>query len=190
MLQFLEKRRTSFSRKGIRAALAALLFFFSWYPVQAWSSSSPGKVLHLDIRGLEILLQSDPNLILVDVRTPEELAGPLGTISRSRNVPLQEIEKNPEQFPRDKTLVMICRTGHRSLKAADLLAEQGYIVYSVDGGMKAWREVRPVSTPSEGAKPQKPGKSGTELNTTRPQPPEKDDRKPPEKDFFDNKMGC
>jgi rhodanese-related sulfurtransferase len=118
-------------------------------------------VLHLDVHGLELLLQSDPDFLLIDVRAPEELTGPLGKIPHSRNVTPQEIEKNPEQFPRDKTLVLICRTGHRSLEAANFLAEHGYLVYSVQGGMQASRELHPLAPPpAEGEPPKKLGGPG------------------------------
>ena len=116
--QVKKKWETFLCPKKVRVAVLAIAVVLAWLPAQAGQSSSQGKVLHIDARGLDLLLQSDPNLLLVDVRTPEELAGPLGRIPQSRNVPMQELEKNPEQFPRDKTLVLICRSGHRTLRAA------------------------------------------------------------------------
>ncbi len=176
--------------KNISALCLALMCLIAWNPVHAAPSASSGKVLHLNIKSLELLLSADPNLYLVDVRTPEELTGPLGKISQSRNVPLQDIEKNPEQFPREKTLVLICRTGHRSMKAANLLADHGYVVYSVDEGMQAWRQTHPLTESKEGDTPIKPGAPAPGPDAAKPQPPEKEDRQPPEKNFFDNKMGC
>jgi rhodanese-related sulfurtransferase len=147
-------------------------------------------VLHVDARGLDLLLQSDPNLLLIDVREPDELTGPLGKIPQARNVPMQELEKNPEQFPRDKTLVLICRSGHRSLKAADLLAEHGYVVYSVDGGMRSWRKLHPqTAPPAEGGSQKEPGAPVHTPGTGKPSPRENRDQYPPEK-FLDNNMGC
>jgi rhodanese-related sulfurtransferase len=176
------ERRTRFGLAGTLAAVAVLIVFAAWLPVRAEESSSSGKVLQIDIRGLRLLLQSDPNAFLVDVRTPGELTGPLGKIFEARNVPLNEIEKNPEQFPRDKTLVLIDRSGRRSLKAASLLAEHGYVVYSVEGGMEAWRRLHPlVGPPAEGASPKKLGVPG---------PPPGKKNPPPKKNFFDNNLGC
>jgi rhodanese-related sulfurtransferase len=167
--------------------LAVLL---AWLPAQVGQPSSRGKVLHIDARGLDLLLQSDPNLLLIDVRTPGELTGPLGKIPQARNVPLQEIEKNPEQFDHNKTLVLICRSGHRSLKAANLLAEHGYVVYSVNGGMRAWRKLHPQASPSAGGTQQKePGARDRAPSTEEPSPQGNGDQHHPEK-FFDNNMGC
>ncbi len=158
--QLEKKRWTRFCPISVLAYFAALAVFFSWLPAQAGQPSLPGKVLHLDVHGLELLLQSDPNLLLIDVRAPEELTGPLGKIPQSRNVTLQEIEKNPQQFPRDKTLVLICRTGHRSLEAANFLAEHSYFVYSVQGGMQAWRKLHALAPPPKGEPPKELGASG------------------------------
>jgi rhodanese-related sulfurtransferase len=143
---------------GILVAFVALAVFMEWLPAQAGQPSSQGKVLHLDARGLDLLLQFDANLLLIDVRAPDELTGPLGKIPQSRSVSMQELVKNPEQFPRDKTLVLICHNGNRSLKAADLLAEHGYVVYSVDEGMQSWRKLHPPTpAATEGAPEKEPG---------------------------------
>lgn len=189
--EFKKKSQLLHRPKGLLIALVALTAFLSWLPARgAGQPLSQGTVLNLDARGLDILLQSDPNLLLIDVRTPPELNGPLGKIPQARDVPLQELEKNPGQFPRDKTLVLICRSGHRSLKAADLLAEHGYVVYSVDGGMRAWRMLHPQAVPTAKGAPQKetaaPGQSP---DTGKSSPPENKDQPPPER-FFDTNMGC
>jgi rhodanese-related sulfurtransferase len=174
--------RTRFGPARTLAVVFVLTVFSAWIPAQAGEPSSSGKVLQIDIRGLRLLLQSDPNALLIDVRTPGELTGPLGKIFEARNVPLNKIEKNPEQFPRDKTLVLIDRSGRSSLKAARLLAAHGYVVYSVEGGMEAWRRLHPlVQPPAEGASPKKPGVSGSPAGKKQPSP---------EKNFFDNNLGC
>jgi rhodanese-related sulfurtransferase len=188
--QLKKKSESSFCPAGVLVVALALAVFLAWLPAWAGQPSSQGKVLHLDARGLDLLLQSDPNLLLIDVRTPSELTGPLGKIPQSRNVPMQNLEKNPEQFPRDKTLVLICRSGHRSLEAADLLAEHGYVVYSVDGGMQSWRELHPqTSPPAEGGSQKKPGAPVHTPGTGKPSPRENGNQHSPEK-FFDNNMGC
>jgi rhodanese-related sulfurtransferase len=188
----LEKRYDTFhGAAGMLVAVLALAVFLVWLPTLAGQSSSQGKVLHIDARGLDLLLQSDPNLLLVDVRTPDELTGPLGRIPQSRNVPMGELEKNPEQFPRDKTLVLICRSGHRTLKAANLLAEHGYVVYSVDGGMQDWRKLHPQTTPpAEGGSQSAPGAPDHTPDELKPSPPENGDQQHPPERFFDNNMGC
>jgi rhodanese-related sulfurtransferase len=181
---------TFHSSTGVLVAVLALTLFWGWLPARAGQPSTQGKVLHLSARGLDLLLHSDPNLLLIDVREPDELTGPLGKIPQSQNVPMEQLEKNPEQFPRNKTLVLICRSGHRSLDAADLLAEHGYVVYSVDGGMQSWRRLHPLtSPPAEGGSQKEPGAPDHAPDKTKPSPPENGDQHPPEK-FFGSNMGC
>jgi rhodanese-related sulfurtransferase len=188
--QLKKKSESSFCPARVLVVALALAVFLAWLPAWAGQPSSKGEVLHLDARGLDLLLQSDPNLLLIDVREPDELTGPLGKIPQSWNVPMQNLEKNPEQFPRDKTLVLICRSGHRSLEAADLLAEHDYVVYSVDGGMQSWRELHPqTSPPAKGGSQTHPGAPVHTPGTGKPSPRENGNQHPPEK-FFDNNMGC
>jgi rhodanese-related sulfurtransferase len=189
--QLKKKSETFLGPTSILVAVLALTVFLAWLPARAGQPLFQGKVLHLDARGLDILLLSDPNLLLVDVRTPEELVGPLSKIPQSRNVTMQELKRNPEQFPRDKTLVLICRSGNRSLEAAGLLADHGYVVYSVDEGMLAWRKLHPQQAlPVEGTPSKEPPAPGPTPDMKKPSPREDEDRHPPEKNFFDNKMGC
>jgi rhodanese-related sulfurtransferase len=175
----------------ILAVFVSLALFFIGHSVHAGQPSPQGNVLFIDVNGLKLMLQSDPNLLLIDVRTPEELSGPLSRIPQSRSVTMQEIENNPEQFPRNKTLVLICRTGHRSLKAARILADHGYVVYTVNGGMKDWRQLYPSEpAPAIEAPSKKPPVPGTDDNIKKQSPPENENQQPPEKKFFDNNMGC
>jgi rhodanese-related sulfurtransferase len=191
MIRQLKKKSETFlfpaDRRVVLLALAILLM---WLPAWAGQLASQGKVLHLDARGLDLLLQTDPNLLIIDVREPDELSGPLSKILQSRNVPMRELEKNPEQFPRDKTLVLICRSGHRSLVAANLLAEHGYVVYTVDGGMQSWRKLHSQTSPPEkGGFPNAPNAPVHTPGTGKPTPREKGDQHSPE-EFFDSNMGC
>jgi rhodanese-related sulfurtransferase len=182
--------RDWFAHTGRLAVCVTLACLFVG-PVQFGHSSPKGKVIHLDIRGLELLLQSDPNLLLIDVRSPEELAGPLGKIPQSRNVTMREIENNPEQFPRNKTLVLICSTGPRSSTAADLLADHGYVVYVVRGGMQAWRKLHPqASEPAKEAPSPNNASPGSKDGSEKPSPRENENQTPPEKTIFENNMGC
>jgi len=113
---------------------------------------SRGQVLEIDVRVLRRLIQMDTNLYLVDVRETEELTGPLGHIEQAAHVPLREVLKNPAQFPRNKTLVFICRSGRRSRVAALAVAATGRVAYSVKGGMQAWNKLsdqKPTTKPAD-----------------------------------------
>ncbi|WP_168734677.1 rhodanese-like domain-containing protein [Deinococcus sp. KSM4-11] len=56
-------------------------------------------------------------------------------------VPLSEFEARYAELPTDKPLVMICRSGARSARAGEFLAQHGYTtVANLTGGTNAWVE--------------------------------------------------
>ncbi|PTL84907.1 rhodanese-like domain-containing protein [Vitiosangium sp. GDMCC 1.1324] len=77
----------------------------------------------------------------VDVREPAEFDGLLGHIAGTELVPLRTVETAAERWPRDAELVLVCRSGGRSGKAAAQLASKGFSrVMNLRGGMLAWNE--------------------------------------------------
>ncbi|WP_342244477.1 rhodanese-like domain-containing protein [Pseudomonas sp. OTU5201] len=67
-----------------------------------------------------------PNAILIDVRTPEEVAE--GTLSGARNIGYEDIGQRIAEVAPDKNtpIVLYCRSGRRSSVAQDSLQELGY----------------------------------------------------------------
>jgi adenylyltransferase/sulfurtransferase len=60
-------------------------------------------------------------------------------------VPMDELEARLDDVPRDRPVVVYCRSGQRSLDAAQRLVEDGAErVYNLRGGILAWaRDVDP-----------------------------------------------
>src|SRR5262245_38095498 len=59
---------------------------------------------------------------LLDVRSPGEYAG--GHLPGAVNIPVDEIERRlAEVGPRDGELILYCRSGHRSGRAAEILRQ-------------------------------------------------------------------
>lgn len=75
---------------------------------------------------------------VVDVREPDEYAG--GHVPGAQSLPLGDLSARMGELPQGETLYLVCQGGGRSMKAADLLASQGYDVRSVAGGTSAWTE--------------------------------------------------
>ena len=83
------------------------------------------------------LEMSKAGAVLVDVRTPAEVAE--GMAPGAINIPLQEIEQRLSEFPKDKDLLIYCRSGKRSMAASNFLIENGYEkVFNVVGGFLAF----------------------------------------------------
>ena len=81
---------------------------------------------------------------VVDVREPHELAQDLGVIEGAHNIPLGRIllgQGLEGRLDKDARILMVCRTGVRSARAAARAAALGFTnVHSLDGGMVAWNE--------------------------------------------------
>jgi rhodanese-related sulfurtransferase len=80
---------------------------------------------------------------LVDVRESHELTGELGHAPGVDHVPLADVERAAQSWDREQPVVLICRSGGRSGKAALQLHALGIRrVASMRGGMTAWNERR------------------------------------------------
>jgi len=78
---------------------------------------------------------------VIDVREPAELTSELGHVRGVEPVPLATLEAAARSWPRAREIVVICRSGARSSRAAALLAAMGFAkVMNMTGGMIAWNE--------------------------------------------------
>ena len=74
---------------------------------------------------------------LLDVRSPEEYAR--GHLAGALNIPVQELDRRvAEVGPTDGELVVYCRSGHRSSRAAEILRQHGFSKVHNLGPMTAW----------------------------------------------------
>lgn len=83
---------------------------------------------------------------LVDVREPHELVGELGRLEGFENVPLATLPEVARSWDKRQPIVVICRSGNRSGKAALHLDAEGFSTVSMRGGMLA---VRAAQAPAE-----------------------------------------
>lgn len=75
----------------------------------------------------------------IDVRTPEEFNS--GHAARARNIPLDTLPQNLDKLEKNEPVYLICQTGKRSMKAAQMLNEAGFPkTVSIAGGTTAWQE--------------------------------------------------
>lgn len=108
-------------------------------------SSTPGEAgsSFRTITPLEAktLIEARKDLLLVDVRSPEEFQG--GSLPGATLIPFWDFAKGRYDLPKDKPILLICAVGGRSLACGQLLATQGYReVYNLKGGLDAWAEQR------------------------------------------------
>ena len=99
-----------------------------------------GEISFVSINGDEALkLVNEEQSIIIDVRTKEEYDS--GHIKGSINIPIDTIElEKLEQVisSKENNIIVYCRSGNRSKKAAQLLVDLGYTnVYDL-GSINNW----------------------------------------------------
>ncbi|MCE1189052.1 MAG: rhodanese-like domain-containing protein [Ignavibacteria bacterium] len=97
-------------------------------------------VQDISVAELKNRLGTDTNLVLIDVRTLEEVQGPMKKLPQAIHIPLNEIEKRVAELEKykNKEIAVICRSGNRSRAASKILLEHGFTVKNVSGGMLAY----------------------------------------------------
>ena len=84
-------------------------------------------------------LYQNEQLSLVDVREVEEFQ--TLHLEGAHNLPLSQLADTYEQLDKDQLYYVICKSGMRSERACQFLAEQGYDVINVQGGMTAFENL-------------------------------------------------
>lgn len=91
-----------------------------------------------EITVAEAVSRQEKGSLLLDVREPDEWA--VAHVPGSTLIPLGELEARVAEVPRDREVVVVCRSGNRSKAGRDILLAAGYTqVSSMSGGLLAWK---------------------------------------------------
>lgn len=82
---------------------------------------------------------------LLDVRQPAELA--VESVADAVNIPLGELRARLDELPRDREILIICRSGQRAYYATRLLMQRGFRARVLAGGILS-RAIHSASQPS------------------------------------------
>jgi rhodanese-related sulfurtransferase len=74
--------------------------------------------------------------LLLDVREDDEWTA--GHAPDAVLMPMNSVPQRLDELPRDREIVVICRTGSRSERVTAFLVAQGFEAANVFGGMQAW----------------------------------------------------
>lgn len=97
--------------------------------------------LSVEVNELKQLIENNPDLCLIDVR--EDYEWQEEHITHAIHIPKDEITDKIMAIVPDKNtpIYLHCKAGVRSLYAAQCLINLGYKnVYSVEGGIEAWKK--------------------------------------------------
>jgi Dinucleotide-utilizing enzymes involved in molybdopterin and thiamine biosynthesis family 2 len=86
---------------------------------------------------LRQMLENDPDLFVLDVREPHEVA--ICRLEGSWEIPLGQLPQRYAEVPRDRDVVVHCKLGGRSAQAVEFLKSRGYTrVRNLAGGILRW----------------------------------------------------
>jgi DMSO/TMAO reductase YedYZ molybdopterin-dependent catalytic subunit/rhodanese-related sulfurtransferase len=74
--------------------------------------------------------------LLLDVREPDEWAE--SHAAGATLIPMGEVQARRHELPRERRIVVVCRSGGRSAAITDALRTYGYDAVNLTGGMCAW----------------------------------------------------
>lgn len=112
------------------------------------AAEAPNVESKLEIEPTEVKAKIDrgDKFTLIDVREPHEWQ--IGHINYAKLIPLGEVGKRLGELNVDDEIVVHCKSGVRSGKAADLLRQSGFKnVLNMKGGILAWSDKVDPSVP-------------------------------------------
>lgn len=92
---------------------------------------------NVDVAEASQMLNSNKPPFLLDVRTDAEFRQM--HIQGTKLIPLDSLAQRIGDLPKDRVILVVCRSGARSSSAARDLATAGYEVVNMRGGMIDWQ---------------------------------------------------
>lgn len=109
--------------------------------VAACGTAAEGTVVLVDAEASEQLIESTQDLVVLDVRTPEEVAA--GALPGAINIDLSspDFTRQVAELDHDVPYFVYCRSGNRSAQAVKIMQDLGFTeIYELDGGILDWAE--------------------------------------------------
>jgi rhodanese-related sulfurtransferase len=104
----------------------------------AGGNSTGGSGLPAEISISEALAKKEAGAFILDVRQPDEWNE--AHIQDATLIPLDQLPNRVNELPKDKEIVVVCRSGNRSAQGRDILLSAGFTnVTSMAGGLNQWK---------------------------------------------------
>lgn len=118
---------------GMLAIVALLVYLIAAAGAGGNTKSSLPGTVSVD-QAYEMYQQ--PDVFTVDVREPEEWDE--YHAPNTTHIPLGELQNRVNELPKDKKILVVCRSGNRSDEGRDILLAAGFNATSMDSGLKEW----------------------------------------------------
>jgi rhodanese-related sulfurtransferase len=147
-----------FKKLLILAAASSAMSAFAAEPAAAPAPGSKALAHELTRAEFEQLLTKPNELLIIDLRRPDELTR-IGGFPVYLSIQAKDLEQQLSWIPKDRTIVTVSNHAARSGRAADLLTAKGFKVagllgaqtYEEQGGKLTKIEVPPPRTPTAAA---------------------------------------
>jgi adenylyltransferase/sulfurtransferase len=123
---------------GTHPTVTELIDYNQFCGIRGEEAAAPTSMTDITVEELKKRLDKGDDIFVLDVREPHEyqicnLGGYL--------IPLNDLPKRVSELDSSKEIVVHCKMGGRSAKAADFLRQSGFTkVHNLFGGITAWAE--------------------------------------------------
>ena len=128
-------RFSSFMRRPMVQFGVLLVIALIVVVIALFGSANSGK-LPAEISVQEAYQKYQQGVFLLDVREPEEWNE--YHVPNTMLIPLGELASRLAELPKDREIVVVCRSGNRSQEGRDILLQAGFNATSMAGGLKTW----------------------------------------------------
>lgn len=122
-------------------AFAAMISFLICFSCKDPISNTESPFNDIPVKEAKILIKEHPELVLLDARTPGEIAE--GKIAGALEIDFKNVNHKAElaKLDKQKEYLVYCRSGRRSGLMMDEMKAQGFDnVNNLDGGFIAWQK--------------------------------------------------
>jgi len=127
---------SAFRRPGAQIAFLLFVALVIFLILQFGARNNNNLARDISVSDAYTMYQN--GAFVLDVRTPEEWTeyhAPNTTL-----IPLDQLSSRLNEVPRDRQIVVVCRSGNRSQQGRDILLNAGFEqVTSMTGGLNEWR---------------------------------------------------
>jgi len=98
------------------------------------------KMINVSVEEFKMKME-EPNMVILDVRTPAETAKGKIEGAIEMDIRSNDFQEKIQKLDKEKTYLVYCRSGGRSVKACGALEENGFAnLYNLKGGFNAWKK--------------------------------------------------
>ena len=125
---------TFFRRPAVQLAMVLFIAFVVYLIASSRGEGTGALAREVSVDEAYGMYQS--GVFVLDVRAQEEwdeYHAPNATL-----IPLEQLQARINEVPKDREILVVCRSGNRSQEGRDILLAAGYNATSMTGGLKEW----------------------------------------------------